>query len=152
MGWRWLYWLTLILSGIVWALISFTVPETYAPTILARRAKKLRTETGEQDWVTEQDLDMRPLGERMRIFLVMPLKLLFGELIVLLISIYMSILYGLLYMFFIAFPIVFEEGKGFSPGIAGLTLYALSPPQKHRTRSQLAPRAHVRMIGAIGPC
>lgn len=125
-GWRWLYWLTLILSGIVWALISFTVPETYAPTILARRAKKLRTETGEQDWVTEQDLDMRPLGERMRIFLVMPLKLLFGELIVLLISIYMSILYGLLYMFFIAFPIVFEEGKGFSPGIAGLTFIPLA--------------------------
>lgn len=125
-GWRWLYWLTLILSGIVWALITFTVPETYAPTILARRAKKLREETGEQDWVTEQDLDMRPLGERMRIFLVMPLKLLFGELIVLLITIYMSVLYGLLYMFFIAFPIVFEEGKGFSPGIAGLTFIPLA--------------------------
>jgi len=121
-GWRWLYWLHLILSGIVWLVVTFTVPETYAPTILAKRAKILRKETGESDWVTETDLDMRPLGERMRIFLVMPLKLLFGELIVLLISLYMSVLYGLLYMFFIAFPIVFEEGKGFSAGLAGLTL------------------------------
>ncbi|KAI0401345.1 major facilitator superfamily domain-containing protein [Xylaria palmicola] len=126
LGWRWLYWLTLILSGAVWALISFTVPETYAPTILARRAKKLRKETRDNDWVTEQDLDMRPLGERMRIFLIMPLKLLFGELIVFLISIYMSVLYGLLYMFFIAFPIVFQEGKGYSAGITGLTFIPLA--------------------------
>ncbi|RYC58987.1 hypothetical protein CHU98_g7218 [Xylaria longipes] len=126
LGWRWLYWLTLILSGIIWALITFTVPETYAPTILAKRAKKLREETGEQDWVTEQDLDMRPLGERIRIFLVMPLKLLFGELIVFLISVYMSVLYGLLYMFFIAFPIVFHEGKGYSPGLTGLTFIPLA--------------------------
>ncbi|KAJ3578214.1 hypothetical protein NPX13_g2354 [Xylaria arbuscula] len=122
LGWRWLYWLTLILSGVIWLLITFTVPETYAPTILARRAKKMRKETGEQDWVTEQDLDMRPLGERIRIFLIMPLKLLFGELIVFLISLYMSVLYGLLYMFFIAFPIVFSEGKGWSAGSTGLTL------------------------------
>ncbi|TGJ79055.1 hypothetical protein E0Z10_g9718 [Xylaria hypoxylon] len=126
LGWRWLYWLTLILSGIIWVLITFTIPETYAPTILARRAKKLRKETGEKDWVTEQDLDMRPLGERMRIFLIMPLKLLFGELIVFLISLYMSVLYGLLYMFFIAYPIVFGEGKGFSASISGLTFIPLA--------------------------
>ncbi|KAI1127890.1 major facilitator superfamily domain-containing protein [Nemania abortiva] len=126
LGWRWLYWLTLILSGIIWAVITFTVPETYAPTILAKRAAKMRKETGEQDWVTEQDLDMRPLGERMRIFLIMPLKLLFGELIVFLISLYMSVLYGLLYMFFIAYPIVFEGGKGFSSSSAGLTFIPLA--------------------------
>ncbi|RWA04796.1 hypothetical protein EKO27_g10308 [Xylaria grammica] len=126
LGWRWLYWLTLILSGVIWLLITFTIPETYAPTILARRAKKLRKETGQQDWVTEQDLDMRPLAERIRIFLVMPLKLLFGELIVFLISLYMSVLYGLLYMFFIAYPIVFEEGKGFSASISGLTFIPLA--------------------------
>lgn len=107
----------------MWILITFTVPETYAPTILAKRAAKLRKETGEQDWVTEQDLDMRPIGERMRIFLIMPLRLLFGELIVFLISLYMSVIYGLLYMFFIAYPIVFQEGKGFSASLTGLTLY-----------------------------
>lgn len=65
---------------------------------------------------------MRPIGERIRIFLVMPLKLLFGELIVFLISLYMSVLYGLLYMFFIAYPIVFKEGKGWSASSTGLTL------------------------------
>ncbi|KAJ4149262.1 Synaptic vesicle transporter SVOP [Fusarium falciforme] len=119
-GWRWLYWIQLILSGVVWVLITFTVPETYTPTILARRAAKLRKETGEADHVTEQELDMRPLSERLRIFLIRPFQLLFGELIVFLISIYMSVLYGLLYMFFVAFPIIYQKGKGYSAGKTGL--------------------------------
>lgn len=61
-----------------------------------------------------------PLADRLRVFLVRPFQLLFGELIVFLISVYMSVLYGLLYMFFIAFPIVYEKGKGFSAGSTGL--------------------------------
>ncbi|KAI2615948.1 MFS general substrate transporter [Hypoxylon sp. NC1633] len=125
-GWRWLYWIQLILAFVVWVLITFTVPETYAPTILAKRAKKMREETGKPDYVTEEDIDKRPFGERLRIFLVRPIQLLFGELIVFLISLYMSVLYGLLYMFFVAFPIVFQEGKGYSAGITGLMFIPLA--------------------------
>ncbi|KAF4343106.1 multidrug resistance [Fusarium beomiforme] len=119
-GWRWLYWIQLILAFVVWVLITFTVPETYAPTLLARRARKLRASTGETDHVTEQELDLRPLSERLRIFLIRPFQLLFGELIVFLISVYMSVLYGLLYMFFVAYPIIYQKGKGYSAGKTGL--------------------------------
>jgi multidrug resistance protein len=101
-GWRWLYWIQLILSGVVWILITFTVPETYAPTLLAKRAAKLRKETGDDKYVTEKDLDLRPLTQRLTLFLIRPFQLLFGELIVFFISVYMSVLYGLLYMFFVA--------------------------------------------------
>ena len=101
-GWRWLYWLQLILSGVAWGLITFTVPETYAPSILLRRAKKLRKETGDAKLVTETELDARPMGEKLKIFLLRPFALLFLEPIVLFVAIYMSVLYGLLYMFFIA--------------------------------------------------
>lgn len=98
-GWRWLYWLQLILSGAAYVLITFTVPETYAPKLLLERAKKMRKETGEQIHVTEQELDPKPLGEKLKIMLLRPFQLLFQELIVLLVAVYMSILYGLLYMF-----------------------------------------------------
>ncbi|KAI0849055.1 MFS general substrate transporter [Daldinia vernicosa] len=125
-GWRWLYWIHLILAFIVWVLITFTVPETYAPTILAKRARKMREQTGQPDYVTEEDIDKRPLGERLAIFLIRPFQLLFGELIVFLISLYMSVLYGLLYMFFVAFPIIFQEGKGYSAGITGLMFIPLA--------------------------
>ncbi|EDN02575.1 hypothetical protein HCAG_00439 [Histoplasma mississippiense (nom. inval.)] len=101
-GWRWLYWLQLILSGATWVLLTFTVPETYTPTLLAMKAKRLREETKNERYVTEEDLDSRPVSEKLQLFFFRPFQLLFLEPIVLLFSIYMSILYGLLYMFFIA--------------------------------------------------
>ncbi|KAK2058812.1 major facilitator superfamily transporter [Colletotrichum caudatum] len=125
-GWRWLYFVQLILSFVVWVLISFTVRETYAPTILARRARKMRKETGDPSHVTEQDIDMRPLSERLAIFLIRPFQLLFRELIVFLISIYMSVLYGLLYMFFVAFPIIYQKRKGYSASTTGLMFIPLA--------------------------
>lgn len=124
-GWRWLYWIQLILSGIVWILITFTVPETYTPILLANRAKKLRKETGDDKFVTEQDLDVRPLAQRMSLFFLRPFQLLFREPIVLFISIYMAVLYGLLYMFFVAYPIVYQKGKGWSAGHTGLMFIPL---------------------------
>ncbi|KAH6610730.1 multidrug resistance [Trichoderma cornu-damae] len=125
-GWRWLYWIQLILAAVVWILITFTVPETYAPTILARRAKKLRETTGDQSYVTEQDIDERSMGERLTVFMVRPFQLLSQEIIVLLISLYMSVIYGLLYMFFVAYPIIFQEGKGYSASITGLMFIPLA--------------------------
>jgi multidrug resistance protein len=110
-GWRWLYWIQLIISFVVWILITFTVPETYAPAILAKRAKKMRKETSDAKYVTEQDLDSRPFSQRLSLYLIRPFQLLFREPIVFFISIYMSVLYGLLYMFFVAYPIVFQKGK-----------------------------------------
>lgn len=158
-GWRWLYWIQLIMAFVVWVLITFTVPETYAPTILGRRAKKMRKETGSQEHVTEADLDTRPFGERLWIFLVRPLQLLFGELIVFLISLYMSVLYGLLYMFFVAFPIIYQEGKGWSAGSTGLMFVSEPHPfsQKNVTMRLIVmtdsscPRRHLlRLLLPLG--
>ncbi|KAI0087647.1 MFS multidrug transporter [Irpex rosettiformis] len=119
-GWRWLYWIQLILAGFIYVLMIITVPETYAPTILLKRARRLRKETGDQTYVTEQEISRRPIMEELQIFILRPFQLLFVELIVLLISIYMSVLYGLLYMFFVAYPIVYQEGKHYSSSITGL--------------------------------
>ncbi|KAB8073283.1 major facilitator superfamily domain-containing protein [Aspergillus leporis] len=125
-GWRWLYWLMLILAFVSWVLITFTVSETYAPTILNQRAKKLRKTQNDPKYVTETELDSRPMGEKLRIFFFRPFQLLFLEPIVLFISIYMSVLYGLLYMFFVAYPIVYQGGKGWSAGSTGLMFIPLA--------------------------
>ncbi|KAI9733025.1 MAG: hypothetical protein M1834_003570 [Cirrosporium novae-zelandiae] len=73
-GWRWLYWLQLILAAIAWFLITFTVPETYTPTILATKAAKMRKETGNERYVTEQELDKRPIMDRLYLFLLRPFQ------------------------------------------------------------------------------
>ncbi|KAG7292751.1 hypothetical protein NEMBOFW57_002791 [Staphylotrichum longicolle] len=166
-GWRWLYWIQLIFAFVVWVLITFTVPETYAPTILARRAAKLRKQTGDNGHVTEAELDPRPFSQRIGVFLIRPFQLLFTELIVLLISLYMSVLYGLLYMFFVAYPIIFEVRKGYSSGITGLMfipvavgviLSAICSPwvNKHYltlvAKHEGRPPAEVRLIPMMASC
>lgn len=125
-GWRSLYWIQLVLAGVAWALITFTVPETYTPTLLTRRAAKLRKENDDPRYTTERELDPRPMREIVKIVLLRPFQLLFLEPIVLFLSLYMSVLYGLLYMFFVAFPIIYQEGKGYSAGITGLMFIPLA--------------------------
>lgn len=62
----------------------------------------------------------KSIQHQLKIALTRPWILLFKEPIVFLISLYHSIIYGTLYMCFAAFPIVFQIGRGWSPGIGGL--------------------------------
>ncbi|PCD29549.1 hypothetical protein AU210_012085 [Fusarium oxysporum f. sp. radicis-cucumerinum] len=125
-GWRWLYWLQLIICGFLFVCLVVLVPETYAPVILEKRAKKLRKQTGDDSYIAEHELAQHTFGEIAQIYLARPLRLLVTEPIVTLFAIYAAILYGLLYMFFVAYPIVFEEGKGYSAGISGLMFIPIS--------------------------
>ncbi|KAF3016035.1 hypothetical protein E8E15_005066 [Penicillium rubens] len=125
-GWRWLYWIQLILAFVAWVMITFTVPETFAPILLKKRAQKLRKAEDDPKYTTETELDARPMGEKLRIFLFRPFQLLFLEPIVLFISLYMSVIYGLLYMFFVAYPIVYMGGKGWSASNTGLMFIPLA--------------------------
>lgn len=55
-----------------------------------------------------------------------PWVLLFWEPIVLIASIYMSILYGTLYMFLPALPVVYQEYRGWDAGIGSLPFLGLA--------------------------
>ncbi len=54
LGWRWMCWIALILSvvALVFALI---LKETYAPTLLQRKAARLRKETEDPRWWSRYD-------------------------------------------------------------------------------------------------
>lgn len=58
--------------------------------------------------------------------LARPWVLLFLEPNVLLLSIYMAIVFGTLYFLFAAFPVVFQQGRGWSPGIGGLAFFGVA--------------------------
>lgn len=118
-AWRWIYWVLFIFLFVCWILIS-TVPETLAPVLLTRRAKRLRAETGDDSYRSHYELHKKSLGENLRISLSRPIILLVREPIVALISLYMSVIYGCLYMFFFAYPYVYMTLKGYSEGITGL--------------------------------
>jgi len=120
-GWRWILGLIAILAGVVWIATTLTTPETYAPFILRSRARALSKMTGSL-YVSRFDAGKPPkiLTQELSVALSRPWILLFREPIVLLVSLYMSIVYGTLYMFFAAIPIVFQGSRGWNEGTAGL--------------------------------
>lgn len=126
-GWRWIEGLMAIFTGVVWIVCSATIPETYAPVLLRTRAEKLSKLTGKV-YISKLEIGKERISvlRRLRLSLSRPWTLLFREPIVFLVSIYMAIVYGTLYMEFAAFPIIFEMQKGWSPGIAGLAFLGIT--------------------------
>ncbi|KAF5309967.1 hypothetical protein D9619_010265 [Psilocybe cf. subviscida] len=122
LSWRWVYWVMMIFAGTCTIIMLAFMPETYAPVLLAQRVKKLRKEdpAGSKDLYAEhekQDWSLRGVLDRT---VFRPFMMLAMEPILVLITIYMSIVYGLLYALFQAFPIVFVVRRGFSLSHTGL--------------------------------
>ncbi|KAF2768013.1 major facilitator superfamily transporter [Teratosphaeria nubilosa] len=126
-GWRWVEGLMAIFTGALWIAASLLVPETYAPVIQRKRAAALSKKTGKV-YKSRGDVDQGPttFAHVFKTSLSRPWILLFREPIVLLLSIYMAIIYGTLYMLFSALPIVYQEERGWSPGIGGLAFLGVA--------------------------
>lgn len=121
--WRWLFYVMLIFSGCCY-LVCLVIPETHTPTRLRKRAKQLRKLTGDDRYKCKQDIQMVPLQAMLKTSLTKPFILL-QEPIVFLFTLFMSYVYGLLYMFFFAYPVVFGEGKNWPDYKVGLAFIPL---------------------------
>ncbi|KAI9039817.1 MFS transporter [Aspergillus affinis] len=122
MGWTWTIWPLLWMSGAVLVFCVIFLPETFAPNILYRRARRLRKVTGNQNLYCEAEIELSNMSTTSVIFeaLIRPFQLCFLEPIVFLMNLYIALIYGILYIWFEAFPIIFEELRGFNPGENGL--------------------------------
>jgi multidrug resistance protein len=120
-GWKWLTGFLAAFSGFCWMLGTVAVPETYGPVLLRRRAEALSKKTGKV-YRSKIDVDKSVigLGDAFKTTLSRPWILLMREPIVLILCSYIAIIYGTLYMMFAAYPIVYQEGRGWSEGIGGL--------------------------------
>lgn len=106
-SWRWTFWLSLIYASVIMLDLVFLVPETYTKALLEAKARKLRKETGNEKLRAASEINKQSMVELYRVSLLRPWRM-FCEPIVLLFSIYVAILYGILYLLFVAFPIIFE--------------------------------------------
>ncbi|KAE8153899.1 major facilitator superfamily domain-containing protein [Aspergillus avenaceus] len=120
-GWRWVMGFLGAFSGFVWIVASLLVPETYAPVLLRRRAERLTKITGKV-YRSKGDIDQGKVTMKQAFgtALSRPWVLLFKEPIVFLLSLYMAIVYGTLYMLFAAYPIVFQMVRGWNQGVGSL--------------------------------
>ncbi|KAL8979124.1 MAG: hypothetical protein Q9177_006222, partial [Variospora cf. flavescens] len=124
-SWRWTFWVGLIIAGISLAFLIF-MPETYGPTILQRRAERMRKETGNPNIFAPIELEKKGARQMMTITLTRPIRMILFEAIVLFTCIYVSIAYAIFYLFFQAYPLIFEGTYGFNTGTAGLAFLAIA--------------------------
>ncbi|ORX56900.1 MFS general substrate transporter [Hesseltinella vesiculosa] len=153
--WRWIYWVNMIVSAVLWVAICL-MPETYAPVLLSRRAKRMRQTLNDDSYVTVEEEFPIPLSEVVYSNLIRPFQMLLTEPILLLMSCYIAIIYALLYGFFFAYPVVFSELHHMNDGQIGLmfigvligTAFALitTPQLEKRYRKTAASRPNKQAL------
>ena len=123
-GWRWIFWIIAIATAVTAAAAYPLLSETYAPILLERKTKRLRRETGNESLRSKLDngLGAKDLFKRA---IVRPSKLLALSPICQLLSLYIAILYGMMYLLFTTFTFVYEDLYGFSESIVGLTFIGI---------------------------
>lgn len=139
LGWRWTLWIVCIVvsdepnvgeinltdypfkSGISTTLCFLFMKETYAPVLLAAKARRLQKEPGN---VSESTEFTKPTTLLLRAF-VRPTKMLFLSLVVFGLSLFNAMVFGLIYLLFTTFPSVWRAQYGFSAGISGLCYLGL---------------------------
>jgi DHA1 family multidrug resistance protein-like MFS transporter len=125
LGWRWTLYIPSFVGFFSLVMLVIFSKETYAPVILVQKAAILRRQT--RNWgiharQDELEVDFRELVTKN---FARPFKLLLTEPIVLLLSTYMSFIYGLCYALLEAYPVIFHGVHGMSTGVAGLTFIGL---------------------------
>ncbi|KAM0306621.1 hypothetical protein ACHAPM_001192 [Fusarium culmorum] len=123
-SWRWSFWVVSILAGAITIMAFVFMRETYSYTILDNKTKKLRKETGNPKLRSALAKEITT-KELFSMAMVRPTKMLLFAPIVTLLSLYMALVYGYLYLLFTSMPTLFVKEYHFSSGSVGLAYLGL---------------------------
>ncbi|KAF2157714.1 MFS general substrate transporter [Myriangium duriaei CBS 260.36] len=118
--WRWCEWITLIMSGLVLVSVILFVPETFSPILLKWKAQHLRDLTGDERYRAEAEVRKEPFLKRLGRALYRPFLLAASEPIILLITLYLTVIYIVLFTFLDGYTYIFQEIHKTSQGVTGL--------------------------------
>ena len=100
-------------------LYFFTVPETYSPVLLSRRAK-VSSESRNGAIQAEANKKQIDLNDLARKYVLKPWIMIAQEPILALITLHMGFVFAFLYLCFEAYPITFEQDRGWNIGVGAL--------------------------------
>ncbi|KAJ3491609.1 hypothetical protein NLG97_g5564 [Lecanicillium saksenae] len=125
--WRWSMWEVLWMSGPIFAVMCFFLPETSEANILLRRAQRLRKLTGNTKLLSRSEVRERGLTFGSVFFdaVIKPIEIMIKDPAVLFTNIYTSLVYGIYYSFFEVFPLVYPPIYGFTAGLTGTTFVCI---------------------------
>lgn len=124
LGWRWVFWLVTICSGVLTVICIPIWRESYPPILLARKAARLRKETRNQELRSKYDNGLaasahfkRSIGRAIKMLVYSP--------IILALSFWMGLMYSYFYLLLTTMTSIFEQTYGWTPQIAGLSYLGL---------------------------
>ncbi|KAJ4372573.1 hypothetical protein N0V86_007933 [Didymella sp. IMI 355093] len=126
--WRWMFWSTSIFQAVMIA-VSFTAfKETYAPVILARRARRWRETTGDPRYYTEYERlsANKSVLSILSNALTRPLRLLLFHPIIIIASVNLAFDYGVLYIILTSFAQLWTDYYHVSVEMSGLHYIAVA--------------------------
>jgi hypothetical protein len=118
--WRWCFYSVSIGDVFVQLVSSILLQETFSRVILARKAKILRKESGNNCFMTEWEAEGQSLGQKLRTAFKRPIKLITTQPIVQCVAIYMAFLYGVIYLVLSTFPRLWARNYHEEVHIGGL--------------------------------
>lgn len=124
-SWRWVFWVLSMINGTMAALGIFLLRESFAPVVLARKAKRLRKLTGNPNLHTVFEIAREPFHKRIFTAITRPIVMLFTNPIIIGLGFYMAFVYGFMYLMLVTFPALWTDIYHYTSGIAGLMYLGL---------------------------
>ncbi|KAM0547566.1 hypothetical protein ACHAPJ_010310 [Fusarium lateritium] len=143
-GWRWIHWF-LVFLAFTSCIAMATIPETHGAVILRRRCEEMKKHDDRYWCAHSQTI---AFSERLKTSMIRPLAMAFTEPICLFWDLFVAIIYAILYLCIVGYPIVFSQIRGWSPAVANLPLLAfgfgaivaiLADPPLRRLMKALSP-------------
>ncbi|KAF2754199.1 MFS general substrate transporter [Pseudovirgaria hyperparasitica] len=119
LGWRWVYWVLLIVCAANTLAGWLFLKESYAPRILALRKRAREKIEDVTDRYTFTSEDRRPLSRKLRTSLARPFRI-FLQPIVITMSIYQALIFATTYSLYTNFQDIYGELYGFNSEQVGL--------------------------------
>lgn len=122
LGPHWPFWEILIMSGPVFVIWFFTIPETSADNILLRRAQRIRKLTGNDKYMAQSEINQKNMkfSKVLTDALVIPFVITIKDPAVLYTNLFTAFLYGVYYGFFEVLPLAYIGIYGFNEGELGI--------------------------------
>ncbi|KAH6605320.1 hypothetical protein Trco_007027 [Trichoderma cornu-damae] len=125
-SWRWVEWVTIIVSGAILISILLFQPETYEPVLLQWKASHLRRLTGDKRYVSAAEMRHVTFRARMLTAVKRPFVMTIREPTIVLWTGYLTVVYLMLFGFLDGYTFVFQETYNLSDGITGLIFLGIA--------------------------
>lgn len=111
--WRWVQYVSGIYAGLCTLAICFLYDESHHPIVLCKKAQYMREKSGNWGIYAAHELLSLDIKDIFTKTIARPLKMLRKEPILLLMTVYNTFVYGILYLMLEAYPYIFEIKKHF---------------------------------------